>query len=268
MRMMGLLLGLAGLLGAGAAAANGTLPEYEIDLAGQIEVAPDGSVHAWSIESKALKPAVAKALEAQMRQWTFEPIDVDGRPVIARTRWRVTLEAQPVGENLALRVAHVYFGEPSRAGRMEPPRFPPSAARSGVGAKVVLILKLDEAGRVTDVHAEQTSLSPSLRSDASAERWRRRFVEASSQAAKQWTFEIGEIVDGKPADTSVRVPVVFIPPGLAPEGWQAFVPGPRVPAPWADEAGELIALEDLEEGDLRPLNPRFKLRSEVVGSLL
>lgn len=277
MRWLTLVLGLS--IAFAATAQSGQMPadqkpadrklEYSITATGEIEIAADGSVRDYRFDNKReLKPGLAQALDARIRDWRFEPIVVDGRAVIAKTRLRVMLEAQPAGDEYLLRIANVYFGEPERGSRLRPPQYPATAVRSGLGAKVILVLKLDDAGKVIEVHPEQTSLSLHARTEAIAENWRAAFVKASVRAARHWTFDISEIINGEPVGTSVRVPVEFFLPDVSQNQWQAYVPGPYTPAPWVDVDALANRREDLGSGDMQSLDSRFKLKDGVVGSVL
>lgn len=241
--------------------------EYSIDLTGNIEVAPDGSVHAYALDD-GLKPVVQKLVSENIKGWKFEPILVDGRRVIARTRLRMTLKAVPAADGYALKIDKVWFGEPTRSSQMQPPRYPTAAARSGVGARVVLVLRIDAMGNVVDAHPEQTSLTTKARGKT-ADRWRRLFETASLASAREWKFDIPEVIDGEPAESSsIRVPVEFIMGG-GPGQWHGVIPGPAVPAPWVDQEQALAsAIDALDDGEMQPLDSRFKLRTEVVGMVL
>lgn len=241
--------------------------EYSIQLTGDIEVAPDGSVHAYTLD-EGLKPVVEKLVSANIESWKFQPILVDGRPVIARTRLRMMLKAVPAAEGYALEVGNVWFGEPTRKSQLTPPRYPKAAAREGIGARVVLVLRLDAQGEVADLHVEQTSLSKEV-GGKTGDRWRRMFEKATVASASEWKFDVSEIIDGAPAESSsVRVPVDFMM-GDKRVVWQGIVPGPVVPAPWVDQQPSLATSpDDLGAGDMQPLDSRFRLQTQVVGMVL
>ncbi|KAF1718862.1 energy transducer TonB [Pseudoxanthomonas wuyuanensis] len=268
MRAIAVLL-LSLLLPAAAQAQRGVDPELSIDVTGHIEIGPDGGLHAFELD-KGLSPPIERLVEQSLRRWQFEPVAVDGRPVIARTRLRLTLSAEKVAEGYQLKVEKAWFGEPTRTSKLAAPRYPVEAARANLGAKVILVLRLDADGNVVDAHPEQTSLSAVAKNERSAEQWRALFEKASLAAARSWKYGITEAVDGAPvATSSVRVPVTFTI-GSSPENrWHGFIPGPRKPAPWAME--ELAAnpvSEDLRDGDAQPLDSRFRLKTPIVGTLL
>lgn len=264
-RIIALLL--AGLLTSLPALSQSTV-EYSLDATGTIEIGPDGAVLDYRLD-KGQTPAVAAALDQSIRGWRFEPILQDGRAVIATTRMRLALVATPVGAgDYGLKVANVWFGEPDRKIMPAPPRYPHAAVRNGVAARVVLVLRLDDRGNVTDVHTEQVSLNISQPEGIRVERWRRTFEEATVAKARTWKFAITELVDGQPArHTSVRVPVEFAQGRPGDNHWRGFVPGPRHPIPWGDPS--LAGLDPaLGNDDLQPLDSRFKLATPLVGTML
>lgn len=255
-----------------AATAEKPVPTFELQVDGAISIGPDGRVLDYEPKSD-LSPAIAKIVGDQVRSWTFEPVLVDGRPVIAETRLALELEAMQSGDDgYALRIARVWFGQPAKRHRMDPPRYPRSAVRARLGAKVVLVLKLDAQGNVIDVFPEQTSLT-SAGKESVEEKWREIFEKASIAAAREWKFEITETVNGKPIESSVRIPVVFTlrdDSRRSDTRWQVFIPGPVHPLPWVDS--ESLATgpgrDALEDGELQPLSSRFKLKQDVVGKVL
>jgi hypothetical protein len=256
--------------------ANAAKPQatYEMEAKGEIEIGADGSVHDYRLKSK-LNPAIAAIVDRNVRGWKFEPIVVDGKPVIGKTMMRLALSASPAGgdDEYRLKVENVWFGEPERPHAMKPPKYPMNAVYARLGAKVILVLRLDADGNVVDILPEQTSLTASGR-EGVAEKWRREFEKASMAAAKQWKFDTTERVNGQPVGLSVRVPITYtLTDGHKSDvdgKWQAFVPGPLRPIPWVTP-GTVAAQSDrdmLKDGDARPLNSRFKLKDHVIGTTL
>lgn len=252
-----------------AQAQRGAKPQLAMTVTGNIEIGPDGNLHAYSLD-KGLPPAVEELVKQNLREWSFEPITVDGRPVIAKTRLRLRLSAEEIAEGYQLRVENVWFGEPNRTSKMTPPSYPVVAARANLGARVILVLKLDAKGNVTDVHAEQTSLGAKAHDERSAEKWRAVFEKPSIAAARQWQFDVTEIIGDAPAQTSsVRVPVEFLMGTLSDDNrWYGYVPGPRKPAPWTADETVAQVIDNLTGEDTQPLDSRFKLKTQIVGTLL
>lgn len=253
----------------GMSAKDSDAPQMERTVTGDIAIAADGSVHSYTLDDE-LIPALAEALDKSIRHWRFEPITVDGRPVIAETSMRIDLRLEPLGERFRFRVADVHFGAPERSSQMRPPDYPRAALHAGLGAKVVLVVKIDAEGNVENVHAEQVSLDHRVRSESEAARWRERFAEVSVDAARHWSFDPATRIDGESiAVGSIRVPVTYSIGRGGPEQWQAYVPGPYSPAPWVEQkTPDLESIAKLEDGEMQLLDPRFNLLGDVVGSLL
>jgi hypothetical protein len=124
------------------------------------------------------------------------------------------------------------------------------------------------------VQPYQTSLDARASSENDAERWRKMFEEASVTAARSWTYDLSETLNGKTIETNVIVPVVFSlvnVPGSTPQPgqWKAYAPGSVHPAPWmTDHAFAARDLSTLPDGQSLPLDSRFHLKSDVVGKVL
>ena len=78
---------------------------------------------------------------------------------------------------------------------MNPPRYPPAAARSGIEGEVVLVIDVDANGNVTNVSVEKSSRNRDL-------------DRAAMEAARKWRFNPAT-VNGQKAAGRVRVPVNF-----------------------------------------------------------
>lgn len=246
--------------------------QLERTVGGHIEIAPDGSVSDFSLDSAMSLPEVTAALREQIGNWRFEPILVDGKPVVAEASMSVGLVLVPLGDDrLAFRIDRVAFGSPRRTAEMVPPRYPKSALRQRVSGKVTLVLKLDAGGVVERVHVERVDLERNTQSDTRKEHWREVFAAAATRAARGWRFEAGAQAGGEPLASSIRVPVEFvINTGASPDDrWRAYEPGPYQPASWAEpdvEAETRIA--SLEDGEVQPVDSPFHLLGDVVGSFL
>lgn len=247
----------------------------EMNAEGEVQIAPDGHVRDYRLTSE-LAPAVAQLVDRNVRGWQFEPVLVDGKPVLAKTRMHLQLRAEP-GEGGAdqfrVRVIHVGFGGPSHASHMKPPRYPEQAVRAHLGARVLLALKVDETGKVAEMQPYQTSLDARASSEQEAERWRHVFEQASLASARQWHFDVAERIDGKPIGTNLIVPLEFAvydsaPPASNDGRWKAYAPGPVHPAPWMNPAVAASDFSALRNGEAQSLDSPFHLKNEVAGSLL
>ncbi|KAF1728363.1 energy transducer TonB [Pseudoxanthomonas mexicana] len=78
---------------------------------------------------------------------------------------------------------------------MNPPRYPPAAARAGIEGTVILIIDVDANGNVTNVAVEKSSRNRDL-------------DRAAMEAARKWRFN-PSVVNGQKAAGRVRVPVDF-----------------------------------------------------------
>lgn len=82
--------------------------------------------------------------------------------------------------------------------RLNPPKYPPTEARQGVGGTVVLVITIDGQGNVLDVAVEKSSRN-------------RNLDRAAMDAARKWKFN-PEMQNGVGVQSRVRVPVDFVPP--------------------------------------------------------
>ncbi len=78
---------------------------------------------------------------------------------------------------------------------MNPPKYPPAAARAGITGTVVLIIDVDANGNVTNVSVEKSSRNRDL-------------DRAAMDAARKWRFSPG-MSNGQKTAGRVRVPVDF-----------------------------------------------------------
>lgn len=266
-------------LGGQASAGNETEPSasaasqavYRMGLSGDIVIDTEGNVRDYTLNNQKLTPEIAALVDNSVRKWRFEPILVDGRPVNAKTRLRMLLEAQHQGDIYQVRVSSIAFGAPERDNRnLRPPNYPMVAARAGVEAIVVLVLRLNAEGRVTDSYPESTSLS-GTGPERIVQQWRTIFEDNAMAAAKRWRFSITETVDGKPAmDSAVRIPVEYRLMHSRSKEWEAMVPvsGPsRIPA-WGRAWETPQSTAALSDGQAQSLTSGFKLKDPIVGNYL
>ena len=261
-----------------AAVAAESAPTLEMSAEGEIQIATDGHVSAYRLQSK-LPQAVADLVDKNVRGWSFEPVVIDGQPMVAKTAMHLGLRAEPVDgkDNYRIRVGEVRFGAPRRDSKtaMHPPHYPAEAVAAHLGAKVLLAVRIDADGKITDAQPYQTSLDARTRSEAQAERWRRLFERASLAAARGWRWDLSETIDGKTVGTSALVPIVFSvhefgKPAVKDGVWKAYVPGPVHPAPWMGDkqVAENGDLSTLGEDQSVALDSHFRLKTDVVGKVL
>lgn len=78
---------------------------------------------------------------------------------------------------------------------MNPPKYPPAAARAGIQGTVILVIDVDANGNVTNVSVEKSSRNRDL-------------DRAAMDAARKWRFNAGQ-AGGQKTAGRVRVPVDF-----------------------------------------------------------
>lgn len=212
---------------------------------GTIEVTEAGTVRSTSIDRPEKLPAdLVEFVQAQMADWTFVPVQVNGVPQAARSRMAVRLVAKRLdADRMTVRIRNASFNDPQpepgttvTSISMKPPRYPAQAAQSGVGGTVYVVLKVGREGQVADVVVEQVNLR-TVASDAQMTRYRTLLADATLKAARGWTFRpptAGELADDE--FWSVRVPTDYLMHGTRTDRygqWQAYVPGPRETVPWS-----------------------------------
>lgn len=254
-----------------AQAATPAAREFTLSLGGELVIDERGAVKRYQLDD-GLAPVLSDLVQRSVEAWRFEPVLVDGKPVVARTRMRLSLLAQDLGDgDYQLKVGSVGFGEPKPRPDQAPPRYPKAALKAGVEARVILTLRVDAEGNVVDALPYQTSLS---RKGHEA-RFRKLFEDVSLEAVRGWKYQPGEEIGGVPVAGVVLVPLEYtLAQGSTKKEmerhnkrWRSYLPGPVTPAPWADAptlpaaAGDVLA-------EAVALQTRFRLRSDVVGKTL
>lgn len=250
-------------------------PVVEMSAVGEVQIGTDGSVTDYRLQSK-LAPALANLVDRGVRAWHFEPVLVDGKPVVAKTAMRVNLKGVPVdADNYRIEVTNVIFREPHITSHFTPPKYPHSAVADHVGAKVLIYVKMDEEGNVVAAEPYQTNLDVRTNSEMEAAAFRKMFEKACLDAVRSWHFDVTETLNGKKVGTVAMVPFAFSLLGASGREvrdgqWKAYVPGPIHESELGKEAkianGETFA--GLTEGQAQSLNSRFKLRDDVIGKPL
>jgi hypothetical protein len=272
-RLTARVLAISFAVSASAAEKNAV---YEMDAVGEVQIATDGSVSDYRLKST-MTPLIAGLVDRGVRAWHFEPVLLDGKPVVAKTAMRIHLRCIPVdADNYKIEVNNVIFGEPQKQAHVQPPRYPDTAIRSHVGAKVLLYVKLDDQGNVVAAEPYQTNLDVRTRSDFEAQGFRKLFEEASVRAARNWHYDITETINGKKMGTIAMVPLVFSLHEMgtrrpSTDGqWKGYVPGPIHDSELGREAkvGDGSQFATLGDGEAQPLNSRFRLRDDVIGKPL
>ncbi len=220
MRIVAAVLLMVVALASTPASASERLEVYTARTTGELVIDTEGRVVELSLEHKALGDEVMKGFENQIRQWRFEPILQEGSPVSAKALMALDMVVirQPGVDGLRLGFEQVQFKDPAQwqsdeklSRGLKPPRYPREAGERSIGARVNLLLRLDEAGRVTHAAAESVKLLGDELGNAPA-RNARLFSRAAERAAADW--QIPGIEGGV-----VVVPVSFMPYNYRGERW-------------------------------------------------
>lgn len=247
--------------------------EASLLVTGSIDIERDGSVGGFTLDHADQLPiGVRELADRSIPGWKFEPVVLQDEAVKARTRMSLRIVArQAEKDRYEITIQNASFnqakpGQYAERDKLDPPKYPKDAVQSRVAAEVYLVVKIGRDGKVMDVVAEQVNLC-TVDSERGMKRWREIFARAAIGAAREWTFFPPTWGDERDAPFwRVRVPVDFAFAQDQPRQygqWQAYVPGPRLAAPWAhDDQGGSDALAaggvyPLGMGPrlLTPLNP-------------
>lgn len=233
--------------------------EASMTLSGIINIGREGQVEGFQLDRREKVAAdVAAMVDGTVKGWRFEPVLVDGKPVLARTAVRLRLLAETLtGNTMQIRVVDANFGsidnEQTRpsddvsAAKMRPPAYPERAASIRGQGDVILLVKVGRDGKVADVIAEQTNLAV-VAPERTMQMLRDVLAKSSVATARGWTFNpptTGEYRDRE--FWTVRVPVryAFDRNEERYGRWSAYIPGPRQQAPWKTGEDEKASGTDL-----------------------
>lgn len=252
--------------------------EMSMLVRGHVDIDREGRITAHELEQPDKLPGyVVDMVSAAMPTMRFEPVMVDGAPVLARARMTLRLVAQPDGEQMLLSIRSTHFGDRTaipdeervRHVAMNPPRYPADVLHLGGSGTVYLLLKVGRDGLVEDVVVEQTNLT-ALGTAREMERVRASLERASVREAKRWRF--APPVAGEEADAAywaMRVPVEFsidAPPKPAYGEWMAYHPGERAQRPeWAGQDAPGFSPDLLAAGAAHQAHSRFRLLEAPEG---
>ncbi|MCD9033373.1 energy transducer TonB [Luteimonas sp. Y-2-2-4F] len=272
---------LAALFAGGASAQSAREMRGEVEasmrVAGHLDIGREGEVTGYAIDrSDALPPYVTRFLDRAVPALRFEPILVDGAPVLARARMSLLLVATPAGDgDMQLSVRSAHFGDDSpdepgiRYTDLRPPRYPANVARIGGKGTVYLLVQVARDGSVADVVAEQVNLT-ALGSARQMDTIRETLSRAAIETARtHWRF----VPPTGPEDAArdhwvVRVPIFFSMQGdrEADYGeWSAYHPGSRTRPAWAEADPPGFGPDALAAGAVHPAGSRFRLAAPLGG---
>ena len=242
--------------------------EVTMLLTGTIDIEPGGSVSSYALDDRAKVPDYVQSMvDREIPAWRFEPTLRDGLAVPVRSPMNLRVVARPVeGDSFQLSIAGVSFGKYSddatdyvTRGRLRPPSYPVEAEMAGGKGTVYLVLRINREGRAEDMFVEQVNLT-TLGTEAQMATVREVLSKAATDAAWKWTYHpptTGEHVDDD--YWAVRVPVEFRLYDDKPAAygrWEAYLPGPRATAAWAQDG---VSPDAIAGGGLHPVGSGPKL---------
>lgn len=260
-RILGVLLLLFGSVPLACAA------DLQLQVAGEIGVGPDGKVFATDIKT-IVTPQVKDLIEKTVRGWQFEPVLVDGKPGHVKTSMNLTLLAKKSEGGYQLQVERARFYSARSTIRMTPPRYPREPAKVGIGANVLVAVRVNAQGKVVNAVAVETSLPYRNVSAKVVRSWGKYFEKATIEAARDWEFAPARTEFGEVADATLIVPVTFRMEDMSSEGWQNNSEGERRQIPWLATESQQFDPEGLGQGESLALNQHIKLATKVEGSVL
>lgn len=235
---------------------------------GQIVLGTDGAVQAVTIDDGAKLGVLADFVRRTALAWRFEPVQVNGQPVTAKSTMHVRIAATPQeGGNIAVEIRAATFGDTTNtsqvrwdaaknAGRRI--QYPIAKGRMTPNAVVYLVLHVDRQGHVTDSGTERVDMSITGTPEVTA-KWRAAFSDSALKSAQRWTFippTTGPLA--KEDGWIVHLPVLFCWPQSDNGIWSTYATGPAEEVPWLDQyrrlsdkqfaAGAMSAGEPYTEG--------------------
>ncbi len=288
----GLCLGGMGTAHAGSMQERWTAPPRPVAVEsvlvnrvdGRITIDAQGVPIDYRIETE-LTDKVRALLDKAVRGWRFEPVLVDGKPVTAEARMRVTLAAHEQGDGLRVGVDNVIFPTDADSAnlsevkvakvRVMPPKYPGYAASLGVEGRVLLHLKISPEGRVEDMVAVQSSLANVAGKDELLGKLIAEFEEASLKAARNWRFRVDATGSSAEAEEGITfaIPVdyrMWDKKDQERGAWATEVRGPKRVAPWHGDKQHFqqVGVSDVSGNEMVYLGGGLRLATEVQGTFL
>jgi len=247
--------------------------EASMLVTGHVDIDAEGRVTGLALDQPdKLPPYVVSLIERASNALRFEPVLVDGAPVLARAKMSLRLVATPADNgDMNMRIASAHFGEEYsdddrtsvRRSNLRPPRYPMNIAQIGGKGTVYLLVKVGRDGKPEDVVAEQVNLT-AVGTARQMEMIRNTLSKtAIDNALKHWTFTPPEQGEGVGKDYwVVRVPVQFSFNEDKAAGygqWSAYHPGQQQRPEWAAPTPPGFSPDTLVAGGVTPETSRFKL---------
>lgn len=270
--LAGLLLPIPGSAHGGVDAAKRSV-EASMLVTGEIAVNPDGSVYVYSLDQRDKLPApVVKLIDGALPHWKFTPVEIDGKSVLAKSRMSLRIIAhQTTPGHFVASVEGAAFGTssgyPATVGSYgyevvapisyatrRPPTYPSDLVGDLVGGTVYVVVEVDSTGRLAQAAVRQVDLRR-LAGAIQLAHWRNELARVTLAAVRKWTFNVPRTLIGTPTGPwFVAVPVNYsatsiYSPQVAPSygQWDAYVPGPIQPLPWATQDAAKAAVANAND---------------------
>lgn len=254
--------------------------EASMLVTGWIDVAPDGSVHDYTIDRpEKIPPSVIDLIQKSIPGWKFhfaEHVDA-----IQRAKMNLRIIARPIDDQHdSVAISGATFGDGGASATdhvtfkdRPPPKYPRAAVDARVNGTVFLLLRVGRQGQVEDAAVEQVNLGVYGR-EAQMAHFRSVLGDAALEAARKWTYNLpstgSHVMDPY---WYVRVPVAF---NLRVMGtphennygkWEPYIPGPRASIPWAKNDNRLSSSSDaIPEGGISQADPLLQLTTALGGA--
>lgn len=295
MRTVVMAMALAGACAAQAAPKYAPVPGFEASVLttqvdGMVEIDPDGRVVDYILEKgrKPLPPAVAERLGKQVRGWSFDPVQVGGKRVLARARMRVTLIAEEKPDGFAVSVDNVTF--PPLRGAVVPdskpdlqlrmvkaprPSYPDEFQNRRLDATVLVSVKLHADGRFADAAIVQTSIPDRYGKPEEFGRLAAILEAEVMRAVPRMQMAIdyppGAVATDEPV--TGMMPILFrmgAEPKQAQGLWRTETRSIKRTPPWlaVDDIQHLAGVSDLNDGETATAEAGLRLKNAVNGVTL
>lgn len=265
---------------------------------GEITIGQGGGVLDYKITTP-IKPEMQQLLDQAVRKWTFHPVIVDGKPVIAKNKMRITLAAHEAGRGYAVSVDNVTFrGMPSESpsGQDKPSAeqggsvvittksmkaggYPRGLKQAGVEGAVLLYVRVSLDGNTQDVIAVQSSLYNVRGRQDVLDKARKLFEDNAIAAARRWKFNVTVTKPNPtPEDMTVTVPYRYVMGRNANREdagqWRVELRSEKAIVPWLLDTRtdtrtvQDIGVSDLDSDDVMPLASSLQVPDGVIGETL
>jgi len=243
--------------------------EASMLIKGTITIDTEGKVRDVDLAEQDKLPAqVVELIRDKTPQWRFEPVVIEGKPVMAKTDMNVRVIAKFLPDDqLQIRIGGATFGalnenDVRSSGKFSVSACPVVARRDYIGGSVYLVLKIGRTGNVEDAVVEQVNLGV-VGTEKQIVRLRDAFAKSALRQTRRWTFLPPAAGPEAGAEFwSVRVPVICSLgtklPGYG--QWGAYLPGPRHPVPWElGSEGLAFSPDAVPEGSVHLAGSGLKL---------